>query len=131
MEVEPPPRRLRDILLLPLTCFVVVGALGPLYSDEAFSIGLFFWQLIVGWPIGAVLLIGPAAMLRNAKLPSTVVAGQIAMGVVGVAGVIVVNRDDSSTAGLGFLWVPLVGCAVVGAILGIERLRRTRHAAGV
>jgi hypothetical protein len=78
--------------------------------------------LITGPILGTVLVVAPAAILAS-RVPSTfwIVAAEALIAPVIVAVVIVTSTEDHSTAGIAFIYIPLVGSAIAAAIAGLSR----------
>jgi hypothetical protein len=112
-----------QLLAVPTGCFVIAGLLAPVYSYHEFDLGLLLWQAVIGWPIGATLLAGAAALLMGARCRASFIVGDVALAVAGVVSIVIVNRTDDAQAGFGFLYAPVLGLLLVGAIRVIEWLR--------
>jgi hypothetical protein len=46
-----------------VAAFVVTGLLAPLYSSEPFDLWGVLWQAVILWPIGAMVVWVPVALL--------------------------------------------------------------------
>lgn len=115
-------------VLPPLAAFVAAGLLAPLYSDEPFELLLTAWQAVVLWPIGLLVVGGPAALLLGVRTRWVVRLGQIAIGVVGVVSMVAVARSEDAQAGLAFLWGPILGSGAAAAVGAADAwLRRPRR----
>ncbi len=118
----PGERGVKRALVYVVAPFVVAGVLAPAYSYHEFDFGLALWQAVVGWPIGAVLLIGPVALARNVRDDRLYVGAMLGVSVCGVATMVAVGRTDDAQAGIAFMYAPLGGCLIVAVALVIDRL---------
>jgi len=78
------------------------------------------WSLVIWWPIGGALLLAPAALLLETRRRWTLIAGELAIALAGVFSVVLVYRTDDAQAGIGLIYPPILGCAMVGVLRGIE-----------
>jgi hypothetical protein len=104
------------IMLLPVLAFVVAGLVSTLVWDDAADAALLAWQAVVLWPIGALLLVGPAAMIADLRVPLLRAAGQAILVISGVSATVVVAMTDDAQAGIGYLYAPILGALGAGFI---------------
>jgi hypothetical protein len=84
----------------------------------AIAVSLF----VTGPVIGGLLVIGPAAILaRHVSSFALLAAAESLIAGIIIVVLVAVNTDESSTAGIALIYIPLAGCAIAAAAAGLSR----------
>ncbi|MGH7665565.1 MAG: hypothetical protein ACRENI_14945 [Gemmatimonadaceae bacterium] len=106
-----------------VAAFVLVGAIALAATMYQWGVVDVIISVIVTGPIvGAALVIAPSAILaRHVSSWILIAAAEVLIAGVILAAVIAVSTDEHSTAGIGLLFIPVVGSAIAGATAVLSR----------
>ena len=74
---------------------------------------------------GALLLIGPAAIIATVRRPALRRLGQVIIAAAGVISMLLVASTDDAQAGIAFLYAPILGALAAGVVRVVDHLNRT------
>ena len=104
--------------------FVATGVLAPLYSSEPFDLWGVLWQGVILWPIGALVVWVPVAMLvEYLRDPRLFRLGKALIVLFAVWSMGAVARSDDAQKGLYWLIAPMYGTPAIIALIVFQWAR--------
>jgi hypothetical protein len=87
------------------------------------SVWMIGYELLIGPVIGAVLVYLPVHILRTkARSKVWIAVAELLMVPLIIVVLVLVGTDEHSTAGIGFIYIPLIGAAIAAVAAALSRI---------